>query len=81
MISGGGLQWWVRVCCMNWAAVAGQEAMQLGCRCICKVGRGGGRGWDWDWCTVFLDAEQFFWGAEGQHKNIVFVNRLVWDSA
>ena len=66
---------------MNWAAVAGQETMQLGCRCICKVGRGGGRGWDWDWCTVFLDAEQFFWGAEGQHKNIVFVNRLVWDSA
>jgi len=47
---------------MNWAAVAGQETMQLGCRCICKVGRGGGRGWDWDWCIVFLDAEQFFFG-------------------
>lgn len=29
---------------MNWAAVAGQETMQLGCRCICKVGRGGGSG-------------------------------------
>ena len=57
MIRGGGLQWWVRVCRMNWAAVAGQESMQLGCRCICKVG---GVGWDWGWCTVFLDAEQFF---------------------
>lgn len=63
---------------MNWAPVVGQESMQLGRGCICKVGGvGAGSGIG----ALFPGRCAVFLGAEGQSiRNIVFVIHRMWDS-